>query len=43
MNTPLFVRPLTENERSQIHTGFYAKDVVVLRRSHVLQSSERGE
>src|SRR5258708_11264316 len=43
MKTPLFIRPLTENERGQIQTGLRSKDAFVLRRSQVLLASERGE
>src|SRR5437588_10452194 len=43
MKTPLFIRPLTENERSQIQAGLRSKDAFVLRRSQVLLASERGE
>src|SRR5947209_15597989 len=43
MKTPLFIRPLTENERGRIQTGLRSKDAFVLRRSQVLLASERGE
>jgi hypothetical protein len=43
MKTPLFIRPLTENERSQIQAGLRSKDAFVLRRSQVLLASDRGE
>ena len=43
MKTPLFIRPLTENERGQIQAGLRSKDAFVLRRSQVLLASERGE
>jgi hypothetical protein len=43
MKTPLFIRPLTENERSQIQAGFRSKDALVSRRSQVLLASDRGE
>src|SRR5438445_6741816 len=43
MKTPLFIRPLTENERNQIQAGLRSKDAFVLRRSQVLLASERGE
>ena len=43
MKTPLYIRTLTENERSQIQAGLRSKDAFVLRRSQVLLASERGE
>jgi transposase len=43
MKTPLYIRPLIENERSQIQAGLRSKDAFVLRRSQVLLASERGE
>ena len=43
MKTPLFIRPLTENERDQIQAGLRSKDAFVLRRSQVLLASARGE
>ena len=43
MKTPIFIRPLSENERSQIQAGLRSKDAFVLRRSQVLLASARGE
>jgi len=43
MKTPLYIRPLTENERGQIQAGLRSKDAFVLRRSQVLLASDRGE
>ena len=43
MKTPLFIRPLTENERSQIQADLRSKDAFVLRRAQVLLASDRGE
>ena len=43
MKTPLFIRPLTENERGQIQAGLRSKDAFVLRRSQVLLASARGQ
>lgn len=43
MKTPLFIRPLTENERRQIQAGLRSKDAFVLRRAQVLLASNRGE
>jgi transposase len=43
MKTPLFIRPLTDDERRQIQAGFRSKDAFVLRRAQVLFASSRGE
>src|SRR5581483_11105576 len=43
MKPPLFIRPLTETERSQVQAGLRSKDAFVLRRAQVLLASERGE
>ena len=43
MKPPLFIRPLTETERSQIQAGLRSKEAFVLRRAQVLLASERGE
>src|SRR5690349_1290603 len=43
MKTPLFIRPLTENERRQIQAGLRSKDAFVLRRAQVLLASDRCE
>jgi transposase len=43
MKTPLFIRPLTENERGQIQAGLRSKDAFVLRRCQIVLASERGE
>jgi transposase len=43
MKTAIFIRPLSENERSQIQVGLRSKDAFVLRRSQVLLASARGE
>jgi hypothetical protein len=43
MKSPVFIRPLTENERGQIQAGLRSKDAFVLRRSQVLLASDRGE
>jgi len=43
MKTPLFIRPLTENERSRIQAGLRSKEAFVLRRAQVLLASEHGE
>ncbi len=43
MKTPLFIRPLTENERRQVQAGLRSSDAFVLRRCQILLASERGE
>lgn len=43
MKTPLFIRPLTDNERSQIQANLRSKEAFVLRRAQVLLASDRGE
>ncbi len=43
MKTPIFIRPLTENERGQIQAGLRSKDAFVLRRCQIVLASERGE
>jgi transposase len=43
MQTPLFIRPLTEDERHHIQTGLRSKDGFVLRRCQILLASDRGE
>src|SRR5205085_12198370 len=43
MKAPIFIRPLAENECSQIQAGLRSKDAFVLRRSQVLLASQRGE
>jgi transposase len=43
MKTPLFIRALTDKERSQIQASFRSTDAFVLRRAQVLLASERGE
>ena len=43
MKAPLFIRPLTENERSQVQAGLRSSDAFVLRRCQILLASDRGE
>ena len=43
MKTPLFIRPLTEDERRQIQAGLRSKEAFVMRRAQVLLASDRGE
>jgi transposase len=43
MRAPIFVRPLTEDERQQVEAGLRSSDAFVLRRSQILLASARGE
>ena len=43
MKTPIFIRPLTEDEQRQIQTGLRSSDAFVLRRCQILLASARGE
>jgi transposase len=43
MRPPIFVRALTEDERSQIQVGLRSFDAFVLRRCQILLASARGE
>jgi transposase len=43
MRTPIFIRPLTEDEQRQIQAGLRSSDAFVLRRCQILTSSARGE
>jgi transposase len=43
MKAPLFIRPLTEDERSQVQAGLRSSDAFVLRRCQILLASARGE
>ena len=43
MRTPIFIRPLTPNERQQIQAGLRSSDAFVLRRCQILLASARGE
>jgi transposase len=40
---PIFVRPLTEDERSRLEDGLRSTDLFVLRRCQILLASARGE
>ena len=40
---PIFIRPLTPDELSQIQAGFRSSDAFVLRRCQILLASARGE
>jgi transposase len=43
MRAPLFVRDLTEEERSRLEVGLRSKDTFVVRRCQILLASARGE
>jgi transposase len=43
MRAPIFIRPLTENERQQLQAGLRSSDAFVLRRCQILLASARGE
>ena len=43
MRTPIFIRPLTENEQRQIQAGLRSSDAFVLRRCQILLASARRE
>jgi transposase len=42
MRKPIFVRPLTEDERSRLEEGLHSSDAFVLRRCQMLLASARG-
>jgi transposase len=43
MRNPIFIRPLTEEERHQVQKGLRSSDAFVLRRCQILLASSRGE
>ena len=43
MKAPLFIRPLTEDERNQVQAELRSSDAFVLRRCQILLASDRGE
>jgi transposase len=43
MRTPIFIRPLTEDEQRHIQAGLRSSDAFVLRRCQILLASARGE
>jgi transposase len=43
MKQPVFVRPLTDAERTQLAAGLRSSDAFILRRSQILLASARGE
>ncbi|HCI82737.1 MAG TPA: transcriptional regulator [Ktedonobacter sp.] len=43
MRKPIFIRPLTQDERQCIQKGLHSSDAFVLRRCQILLASDRGE
>jgi transposase len=43
MKAPIFIRPVTENERKPIQAGLRSSDAFVLRRCQILLANARGE
>ena len=43
MRKPIFIRPLTEDEQSQIQAGLRSSDAFVLRRCQIVLASARGQ
>jgi len=43
MKAPIFIRPLSDDERRQLKVGLHSSDAFVLRRCQILLASERGE
>ncbi len=43
MRTPIFIRPLNEDEQRQVQAGLRSSDAFVLRRCQILLASARGE
>jgi len=43
MRNPIFIRPLTQDERDQIQKELHSSDAFVLRRCQILRASARGE
>lgn len=43
MRTPIFIRPVTEDEQRQIQAGLRSSNAFVLRRCQILLASARGE
>jgi transposase len=43
MRPPIFTRPFTPDEQSQIQAGLHSSEAFVLRRSQILLASARGE
>ncbi len=43
MRSPIFIRPVTEDEQHQIQVGLRSSDAFVLRRCQIVLASARGE
>ncbi len=43
MRPPIFVRPLTDDERAQVEAGLRSSEAFTLRRCQILLASDRGE
>ena len=43
MRTPIFIRPVTEDEQRRIQAGLRSSDAFVLRRCQILTASARGK
>jgi transposase len=43
MHPPLFIRPLSAEERAQLRAGLHSADAFTLRRCQVLLASDRGQ
>jgi transposase len=43
MKRPIFIRPLTEEERQALERGLRSKDAFVMRRSQMMLANARGE
>ena len=43
MREPIFVRPISDNERQTLEEGLRSSDAFVLRRCQILLASDRGE
>jgi hypothetical protein len=43
MKNPIFVRPLTDDERQALEEGLRSSDASILRRCQTLLASDRGE
>lgn len=43
MKAPLFIRPLTKDERNRVQAGLRSSDAFLLRRCQILLACERGE
>ena len=43
MRTPIFIRPVTEDEQRRVQAGLRSSDAFVLRRCQILTASARGE